>query len=381
MKILIAITNSFCANFIKGQARFLKEQGHEVIIVSAYGEEIKKIIEEEHPKYYNVPFIKDISILNDIKCLVKIYKIIKIERPDIVNAGNPKPGFLFSLISILFPKIPFIFTLRGLRSDTLKGYKKIIVLLTEKITCFLADKVIVISPSLLTHAINLNIANSDKSVVISCGSSNGVDIKKFDINNSNNEKRNNFKKQHGINKDTIVFVFVGRINNDKGVVELFRAFEVLQFFKKNVKLIIAGPLEQDDAIPKTVFLEFVRNRDVILLGKVNDVVEVYAVSNVLVLYSHREGFGNVVIEASSMGLATIVADIPGLKDTTEHMRSGLLVKPNSVESLVEAMLFYVDNPNFISEHGSFGRVRVENFFSSDIIHSGQLKIYKELFDN
>jgi glycosyltransferase involved in cell wall biosynthesis len=380
MKILIAVTNSFCANFIKGQARFLKEQGHEVVIVSAYGEEIKKLIDEELPIYYRVPFVKDISFLQDLKCLFLIYQIIKKERPDIINAGNPKPGFLFSLVSILFPNIPFIFTLRGLRSDTLIGFKRSIVFLTERITCYLANKVIVISPSLLIHATNLKVLKMNKSVVLGYGSSNGVDVKKFVLDHTNKEKGISFRKKHDIDKDTIVFVFVGRINIDKGIVELFNAFEMIKFSGKNVKLIIAGPLERDDAIPDAIFYKIIKNKDVVLLGKVNDVVEVYAASDVLVLYSHREGFGNVVIEASSMGLATIVADIPGLKDTTEHMKSGIIVKPNSVDSLVKAMLFYIEQPCYIKHHGDYGKDRILKHFTFNIIHLGQLKIYEELFD-
>ena len=381
MKILIAITNSFCANFIKGQAKFLKEQGHEVIIVSAFGEEIKKLIDEEHPIYYNVPFVKDISILQDLKCLFTIFKIIRNERPDIVNAGNPKPGFLFSLISVLFPRIAFVFTLRGLRSDTLNGLKKRIVFFTEKITCYFVDKVIVISPSLLNHAVDLKILKKSKGVVINFGSSNGIDVEKFSLDEYYLKKGRDFRKKHGMDINSTIFLFVGRINNDKGILELFNAFQKINCLNKKAKLIIAGPIEQDDAITYDLLNKIIRNEDILFLGKVEDVQEVYAASNVLILYSRREGFGNVVIEASSMSLATIVADIPGLKDTTEHMRSGIIVKPNSIEDLAKAMLFYIEQPHYIRQHGKYGSKRVLKYFSSQIIHKGLLKIYEKTINN
>ncbi|MDM1514647.1 glycosyltransferase, partial [Myroides odoratimimus] len=131
MKILIAISDSFCANFIKGQGKYLKEKGHDVVIVSGPGIEVDNLEKNEGVKVIRVDFAREISPIRDFRALLKVIKIIRKEKPDIINAGNPKTGFLFSLAHVFFRDIPLIFTLRGVRSDTLVGLKKKIVRFTE----------------------------------------------------------------------------------------------------------------------------------------------------------------------------------------------------------------------------------------------------------
>src|SRR5690606_35883971 len=97
MKVLIAISDSFCANFIKGQGKFLKEQGHDVVIVSGPGEEIDNLEKNESVRVIRITFSREISIFNDLKSLYSVVKLVYKENPDIIIAGNPKTGFLFSL--------------------------------------------------------------------------------------------------------------------------------------------------------------------------------------------------------------------------------------------------------------------------------------------
>src|SRR5690606_26960401 len=146
---------------------------------------------------------------------------LKKEKPDIVNAGNPKTGFLFMLASVLFPKIPMIFTLRGLRSDTLTGLKKRIVYITEWVSCALADKVIAISPSLRDHAIQIGVLKKEKAVVLGKGSSNGVNTIKFHPNEEDRFKGRKLRLERQIKESDVVFGHVGRITKDKGIEELY----------------------------------------------------------------------------------------------------------------------------------------------------------------
>src|SRR5690606_37940927 len=164
MKILIAISDSFCANFIKGQGQFLSDNGHEVIIVSGPGKEIDDLAKNESVKVVKIPFSREISLKNDFKSLIEVIKLVKTIKPDVVNAGNPKTGLLFSLAHLFYWKTPLIFTLRGIRSDTLLGFKKSIVKVMEKITVVFANKVIAISPSLRQHAIDIGMVNKNKIV-------------------------------------------------------------------------------------------------------------------------------------------------------------------------------------------------------------------------
>lgn len=381
MKVVIAISHSFCANFIRGQARFLKSKGCDVTIVSASGPEISNVSQSEDTKLVEIPFSREISLTKDLKSLFSVIKFIKKEKPSIVNAGNPKTGFLFMLASVFFPKVPMIFTLRGLRSDTLTGFKKKVVFFTEKISCSLANKVIVISPSLMEHAIDLGVLKREKGIVLGKGSSNGVDTTKYSNSELNIVKGKDLRHQYQVDADDIIIGHVGRITKDKGIEEIYQGFKICQSTNNNIKLFLTGPIEDDDPISPEMMTDMQANESVYFLGKQDDVTGIYSAYDILVLYSYREGFGNVAIEASAMSKPVIVSDIPGARDTTEHMRSGLIVKPKSPYDLANAIQYYLDNPDKRIEHGVYGSKRINDFFASEVIWNGQLDLYKKMLKN
>lgn len=378
MKILIAISDSFCANFIKGQGKYLVGQGHEVIVVSGPGVEIDGIENSEPVKVIRVPFAREISPFSDLRDLITVIKLVKREKPDIINAGNPKTGFLFSLAHIFFWKIPLIFTLRGIRSDTLSGLKKRIVRLTEKITCALANKVIAISPSLKAHAQQIGIVSPQKCVVLSKGSSNGINVIHYSVSEEIYNKSKELERKYNISPDAFKLIFVGRVTRDKGMIELLEAFKLCLAFNANIRLIIAGPIERQDPIPEEYYSLIEEHPNIHYLGKQIDVRPVYMLGDVLILYSYREGFGNVAIEASSMGLPTIVADIPGLRDTTEDGVTGLRVAPKDTTKLSEAILTLYKNRDLAKTYGKNGQLRVAEHFANEIVWSKQLELYLTL---
>jgi glycosyltransferase involved in cell wall biosynthesis len=378
MKILIAISDSFCANFIKGQGKYLVSQGHEVTVVSGPGIEIDKLEESEPVKVIKIPFAREISPFSDLIDLIKVIKLVKKEKPDIINAGNPKTGFLFSLAHIFFWKTPLIFTLRGIRSDTLSGLKKNIVRLTEKITCALANKVIAISPSLKAHAEQIGIVSDKKCLVLSKGSSNGINVAHYSMSEEIYNRSKELEREHNIPLDAFKLIFVGRITRDKGLIELLDALKFCLAFNTNIRLIIAGPIERQDPIPEEYYSLIEEHPNIHYLGKQIDVRPVYMLGDALVLYSYREGFGNVAIEASSMGLPTIVADIPGLRDTTEDCVTGLRVAPKDTTKLSEAILKLYKNRDLARIYGKNGQLRVAEHFANEVVWSKQLELYLTL---
>lgn len=379
MKILIAISDSFCSNFIKGQGAYLVSQGHVVVVVSGPGIEIDRLEKSEPIKVLRIPFAREISPLSDFRDLIKIIKIVKNEKPDIINAGNPKTGFLFSLAHVFFWKIPLIFTLRGVRSDTLLGFKRLIVRITERITCMLADKVIVISPSLKDHAIQTGIVSHSKCVLLTKGSSNGIDANYYSVSRAVLEDAKKLKEYYGMANDPFRLVFVGRVTRDKGIIELLDAFKSCLALNADIELIIAGPIEKQDPVPDEYYRLIDEHPKIHYLGKQIDVRPVYALGNALVLYSYREGFGNVVIEASSMGLPTIVADIPGLRDTTEDGVTGLRVIPRNTSELTKTIFKLSKDRTLAIKYGKQGRSRVISNFTNELVWSKQLELYLSLW--
>ena len=77
----------------------MAENGFDVIMVSSEGKEWKNLLATETPKHYKVCIAKKINILNDLKAVWQLYKIIKNEKPNIVHSHTPKAGLVAMMAS------------------------------------------------------------------------------------------------------------------------------------------------------------------------------------------------------------------------------------------------------------------------------------------
>lgn len=376
MKVLIAVSSPISYVLVKGHLRYLVEQGCEVYFICPFRKDVEENVIAEGAKFFPLEIEREINFKKDIKSLFEIIKLLYRLKPNIINASTPKAGLLFMIAGFFLPKAIKIFTLRGLRSDTLSGLKMKIITLTEKITTLFADKILVISPSLLQHAVKRQILNPNKSLVINKGSSNGVNITRFKSTQETKEKAIELRKSIGIPADAIVLGYLGRIVKDKGIVQLFQAFNRVN--DSNLFLVLTGDFEKDDPLPEQIASALKSHPRIKIIPHIQDVVPVLEMYDILILNSFREGFGNVIIEAAAMNKPVIVSNIPGAKDTVENNQTGLLVDPLNVISIYKAITTYIENPDLIVAHGNNGRARVENDFSNEIIWNGIYEFYKSL---
>ena len=377
-KILLGVSSSFCANFLKGQVEFLVAEGYEVTIISGAGEEISMLAKKENARLITIPFSKAISPLKDVNQLVQIIRILKNEKPDIVNAGNPKSGFLIMLACWMIGFKNRIFTLHGLLSDTKTGFKRWLVSLTEKISCNIAKTVIVVSPSLKVHAEQRKILPLKKGVVIENGSYNGIDTKIFSRTEFLLTQSNELKEKIGLQQDAVVLGFVGRLSKDKGIDILFEAFNLLVKKYPFLRLILAGPLSKENMFSELSAHQLYFDERVFYLGKMIDVTPVYGVIDILVLPSLREGFGNVLIEAAAMEIPVIASEIPGCKDAVRNNINGYLFEKGNVFELCNYLEKLITDKNLRNEFGQNGKTFVKSNFNNYKIWKGQLDLYNKI---
>lgn len=362
---------------MKGQVAHLVGRGFDVVIISGPGEEISALCSAEKARLITVDFTRSITPLHDLLLLFRLVSIIRKEKPDVVNAGNPKPGLLLTLASWILGIKARVFTLHGLVSDSRSGWKGSLISFMEKITCRMAAKVLVVSPSLCTHAISRGILEKEKAVVIGPGSYNGIDLERFSSSEEVLRKAELLKAATGAGKGSPVIGFVGRLTRDKGIALLLAAFDIVRAQYPRAQLLLAGPSDPDDALPE---MERIRtDRSIVYLGKVADIVPVYALLDLLVLSSYREGFGNVLIEAAAMERPVIAPAIPGCSDALSGGVNGSLFTKGDANSLAQAMLGYVADPQKMQAHGKAGRLFVTRFSRTEI-WEGQVQLYLSMLD-
>jgi len=380
-KILLGISSSFCASFLKGQVRYLVSNGYEVVIISGRGDEISLLSKEENARLYFIDFTKKINPFSDLLCLFEIIQILYKEKPNIVNAGNPKPGLLIMIACFLLGIKNRIFTLHGLVSDSRYGFAGTIIKCSEKLTCLLARKIIVVSPTLLKHALELKLFPNSKGLIIEQGSCNGINLNTFSYNDETNKSKEALINKLQVPKDSFVIGFVGRLNKDKGMNLLFEAFNRLKIKYNNIFMLMVGPLEPEDAFNQNYIDQLFTDKHIFYLGKLNDVAPVYALMDVFVLPSFREGLPNVLMEAAAMEIPMIASNINGCIDIVQQDINGMLFKKGDVNELTAAIENYILNPQLAKLHGSKGRVHILSNYSQQKIWDGQLNVYKLLIES
>lgn len=377
-KILLGVSSSFCANFLKGQVRFLVENGFEVLIISGPGEEISWLAREEKAKLLTIDFTKKITPLTDFFQLLRIIYILRREKPDIVNAGNPKSGFLIIMACWLTRQKNVIFTLHGLLSDTKKGGVRQLISISEKLSCRIAQKVLVVSHTLKLHAENRGILPSGKGIVIGKGSANGIDLLMFRGKSTVATSSKQLAQSLGLKQENIILGFAGRLSKDKGIDLLFEAFNTLVKDYPSLRMVIAGPIIEENLFSREWLHQLYHNEKISYLGKLHELTAFYGTIDILVLPSLREGFPNVLIEAAAMEIPVIASDIPGCRDAVLPGINGELFEKENLNGLVSVLKKLIEQPQLRQQYGTNGRAFVKDNFSNEEIWKGQLQMYRSM---
>jgi glycosyltransferase involved in cell wall biosynthesis len=221
------------------------------------------------------------------------------------------------------------------------------------------SKIFVLSTYLERNVLETCPVTEDKVVVIPVG----VRLEDYKIPDGVRERiRNEWK----LDDDVFVFGTVSRIDRQKGLEELVRAFGSIVRTNHSVKLVIVGePTVGEPEFAKklsAIIKELGLENKVLFVGFRSDIPHVLSAFDVFVLPSYAESFGYVYIEALASKLPVIATNAGGVPDIIEDNVCGILVQPKDQKSLYEAMeLLSVEN-GLRKQFGSAGRVRVEEKF-------------------
>ena len=369
-RLVLGVTIGGSSRLLDGQAAYFKQLGYEVYLISQ--DHIKETLFCEREGITHLPVTIDNQI-NPLKDVITFYQIVNHFRkikPDIVNVGTFKMGLLGILATYFCGIKNRIYTCRGLRFETEQGAFRKVLIGLDKLIVRLANKVIYVSPSTLKVSTELGIALSAKSFVVGNGSSNGVDIQRFQLQNINNDNRQALVQKYKL-EDKLVIGFVGRVSRDKGVYELIKVFTELQKTYSNIHLLLMG---HTDCTQET--LDFIENHSSIDHIPFQDDVPLYmSLFDIFVMSSWREGFPNVPIQAAAMGLAVVISDATGCVDAVQDKVNGLIYKCKNDDQLKAAIEYYILNEDKRREHGSNGCVWAESFTQAKI-WNGINEIYK-----
>ena len=190
--------------------------------------------------------------------------------------------------------------------------------------------------------------------------------------------RNLIRSQNEIQGDAIVFLYVGRLSRDKGLLDLLGAFSRIAEQNTDVHLMIVGPdeegLEMEVASCSSLFPGRVHR-----IGFVDRPEDFMAAADVFCLPSYREGFGMVIIEAAAVGIPAIASRIYGITDAVEDGVTGILHAPASCREIAEAMRTLINDQKLRKTMGEAARKRVVEKFSQERVTKAFTEFYNQNF--
>jgi len=314
---------------------------------------------------------RKIAPCDDLKTLFQMIRIFRREKLSIVHSIMPKTGFLSMLAGRLTGIQCRIHTFTGQVWATRKGINRSFLKTFDRMIAGLATHTLADSESQRQFLISEGILNEKQCTVIGKGSICGVDTTRFC---TDTRSRKAIRETLEISPDSTLILFLGRLNKDKGMLDLAQAFGRVASERKNVFLLLVGA-EEDVSyahIQAICGCHAERLRRVLFTSKPEQYM---AASDIFCLPSYREGFGQTIIEAAACHVPTVATRIYGITDAVEENQTGILIEAGAVDQLSQSLLQLIDNPSMRSRMGENARSRAEQLFSSRNVTEALIRLY------
>ena len=348
-------------NFRLKLLKSLQDDGHEIFTIAFKDEYSEKLIDEGfHFTAINLNN-NGTNPLKDLKSIYSYYRIYKKIRPDVICHNAIKPN-IYGTIAAGILGIPVVNNISGLGTLFIKKkFSTQIAKLLYRFSQRKASKIFFQNKDDLNLFLENKLIENSKAQVIP---GSGVDTLRF-MPQEAKEERLDF-----------TFLFIGRLLYDKGIREYVEAVQLLKNKYPRTKFCILGPLYENNAtaITKETLTNWINSDAIIYLGQTDRVEEVMKVADCVVLPSYREGLSKVLIEASSMGLPIVTANVPGCRDVVIDNETGFLCEVKNSKDLankMEKMLLLSVKERM--KMGHYARKRAIEIFDEKII----IKHYKE----
>ena len=176
----------------------------------------------------------------------------------------------------------------------------------------------------------------------------------------------------------IIVSLVARMLRDKGVVEFVDAARLVAKTGLNVQFQLVGDIDHGNptTLTRAQLEQWTIEGAVRWKGQVDDIPTLLAASHIVCLPSYREGLPKSLIEALAAGRPVVATNVPGCREVVIDKLNGLLVEPRNASALADAIYRLIVDKDMRVKFGAAGRLLAEREYSSTLINSQTLAIYK-----
>jgi glycosyltransferase involved in cell wall biosynthesis len=298
---------------------------------------------------------REISPLRDLMATIRLARLIRKERPQILHTHTAKAGTVGRVAARLAGSRKPPIVVHTFHGHVLRGYfgpvRTLLFRLLERWLAAGTTALIAVSPQVRDDLVSLGVAPRERFVVIRLGIE--LDERVAPEENGRGESR----RYLGIPGDRFAVGWIGRMTAVKRTDDVLIAFKSLRDSGVDAVLCMVGdgpdrlPLEQRAH-------ELGVARDTVFLGYQEDVAPFYAAFDVLVLPSGNEGTPVTVIEALAAERPVVATRVGGVPDIVRDGEDGFLVEAGATEDLADRLGRLARDPALRARMGKKGRERV-----------------------
>lgn len=343
----------------------LQDRGYETTLVAgtlAYGEESMAAAAEARGVKI-VPLAdlhRDISPLDDLRAVIKLARLIRRERPQILHTHTAKAGTVGRIAALLAGDARPPIVVHTFHGHVLRGYftrpKTLFFRVLEQLLARVSTALIAVSPEVRDDLVRLGVAPQEKFAVVRLG------IELDERVTSPAKSRAETRRSLGVPDDAFLIGWVGRMTAVKRVDELITAFAQLRDRGADAYLVLVGDGPDRDALERRAHDRGVVRR-CMFVGYQQDVASFYDAIDALVLPSANEGTPVSVIEALAAGRPAVATEVGGVGDIIRSGVDGILVAPGDTDALSDALMKLVTDPEMRERMGSAGSERVRRRYA------------------
>ncbi|MFC6167591.1 glycosyltransferase family 4 protein [Acinetobacter terrestris] len=373
--VLLGTVASSFLGFRKDLIMSLKKNGHIVYaFISQYRDE------SELKRVESLGVIPIIYHLNrgglnplaDIKQTYILANKIKHIDPDIVFSFFAKP-VIFGTLAARIAKVPRIIgMLEGLGypfTDQPEGLAKktklikVIQVFLYKLSLPKLDKILFLNPDDPKDLIDRYNINVKEVVVLG---PIGLNLESYPYSAI---QERDFSQ--GLN-----FLFIGRLLKEKGIHDFVAAATIVKAKYPQTSFTVLGAIDNANmgALKQNDLDQLIATGVIDYPGYVSNVKDWIAKSDVFVLPSYREGIPRSTQEAMAIGRAVITTDVPGCRETVQHGVNGFIVDKWNPQALAEKMIFFIENPKYLSSMGLEGYQLARKKFDANKVNQSLIEI-------
>jgi glycosyltransferase involved in cell wall biosynthesis len=313
---------------------------------------------------------RGISLIDDVKAVVALYRLFRRERYDVVHSLTPKGGLL-AMVAARAAGVPVrVHWFWGQVWATKRGAWRWLLKTMDRVLAACSTHLLADSRAQADFLTTQGVVRPGQVRVLGHGSVCGVDLDRF---RPDPVVRCDVRQRLDIPGNALVALYLGRLNPEKGLPELAEAFALAAPECPRLFLLIVGPDETNmralmtrTAGDRASHLRFVDWTD--------QPEQFMAASDLFVLPSHREGFGQTVIEAAACGIPSIGTRIYGLTDTVDD-ETGILVPVGDVMALRDALVRLATDDDLRLAMGGRAKARAEGVFAQPLMTEALLAYY------